>query len=105
MHLLLSYTLQCEIEFYDKFPETRNHHSAMLKVKAAAKTLGLKFEVLKEKWRSSEDFGYFTEEIPGAMFYIGDGTDYPSLHTSEFNFPDELIETASDMFYNIAQIA
>ena len=100
-----AYTLQCEIEFYDKFPETRNHHSAMLKVKAAAKTLGLKFEILKEKWRSSEDFGYFTEEIPGAMFYIGDGTDYPSLHTSEFNFPDELIETASDMFYNIAQIA
>lgn len=99
------YAMQCEIQFDDKFPETRNHHSAMLKVKEAAETSGLKFEVLEEKWRSSEDFGYFTKEIPGAMFYIGDGKDYPSLHTSEYNFPDELIETATDMFYKIAQIA
>lgn len=99
-----TYGLQCEIEFDDKFPETRNHQLAMLKVKQSAETLGFKFEIQKEKWRSSEDFGYFTKVIPGAMFYIGDGQNYPALHTTEFNFPDDLIETAADMFYQIAAI-
>lgn len=95
--------LSCAIEYDDAFPETKNHHSAVLKVKEAAGRLGLPFEILEEKWRASEDFGYFTKKVPGAMFYIGDGN-YPALHTTEFNFPDNIIETAVNMFSEIAKL-
>jgi metal-dependent amidase/aminoacylase/carboxypeptidase family protein len=41
--------------------------------------------------RWSEDFGYYLREIRGAFFGIGDGTDYPQLHTEDFQFPDAII--------------
>ena len=51
------------------------------------------------KW--GEDFGLFTQRIKGAMFGIGAGVDLPALHNPDYDFPDELIPTGANMFYQI----
>ena len=53
---------------------------------------------LKEPFRSSEDFGYYQKQCPGVMFYIGNGEAYPQIHTAEYDFNDNIIETAIEMF-------
>ena len=96
------YGLGCSCAYEDPFPETRNHPQAVAKVRQAAERLGIPVEEMKEPFRASEDFGHYTKQIPGAMFYLGDG-DSPPLHTEQFDFPDHLIETAVDLFLQLAQ--
>ena len=37
------------------------------------------------------------------MFGLGSGIDSPALHHSEYDFPDEIIETGIDIFKTIIQ--
>ena len=88
-------------EILDYFPETRNHDESLSKVLAAAETLGLEVIPMQELWRASEDFGWYLKEGPGAMVYIGNGRDYPGLHTVKYDFNDRILETAVDLFKEI----
>ena len=49
---------------------------------------------MKNPIRASEDFGWDTKQIPGAIFYIGNGENYPAIHTSSYDFNDEILKTA-----------
>jgi hypothetical protein len=40
----------------------------------------------------------------GAIFYIGNGENYPHIHTYEYDFRDEIIETAVELFKGLAEI-
>ncbi len=71
-------------------------------IRACCLKCGIPLAVLAEPFRSSEDFGYYTQLTGGALFYIGDGEEHPALHTAEFDFPDELIEIACKLFYELA---
>lgn len=51
------------------------------------------------KW--GEDFGLFTQNFKGGMFGIGAGEDCPALHNPDYDFPDELIEISSQLFFEI----
>lgn len=84
------YGLVCTVSYEDRFPETRNTPYCAEKALRAAKRAGIATKDLVEHFRASEDFGYFTQRVPGAMLYVGDG-DWPALHTPEFDFRDELI--------------
>ena len=91
------YGLQLKFEFEDVFPETRNDPHCVEKVHKAAEKLG--YSVVESiASRGSEDFGYYTKLIPGAIYYIGGGVDKPSFHTSGFDFTDSIIENAVEMF-------
>jgi amidohydrolase len=46
---------------------------------------------LDEPVMSSEDFSYYTEKNPGAMFFLGVGEKSPSLHSPQFDFNDEAL--------------
>ena len=35
------------------------------------------------------------------MIGIGDGEEYGQLHTAEYEFPDDILEKAVDIFYAI----
>ena len=98
-HLEISYSI------HDYFPETRNNALCLNKVLETAGSLGLSTVNKKELWRPSEDFGYYLKECPGAIFYIGNGTDYPPLHTRAYDFNDNILETAVDMFFEICVTA
>ena len=36
------------------------------------------------------------------MFYIGNGVEWPALHTAEYDFNDRILETAVDLFVGLA---
>ena len=90
--------LHLTAEKQDVFPETRNDPQCVNKVREASRRAGYSYFDLEKPWRASEDFGWYEKECPGAMFYIGNGEDYPALHTGEYDFPDEILEYALRMF-------
>lgn len=89
--------LKLQFATRDYFPETRNHSEVLALVKEAAKALGKPTIEMEQPWRASEDFGYYTRACPGAMFYVGNGEDYPPLHTGDYDFPDEILPVIVDM--------
>lgn len=58
--------------------------------------------ITRPPFRWSEDFGEYLHHYRGAMFGIGSGTRHPELHNPTYDFPDELIEPAAQVFCNIA---
>lgn len=94
--------LTLAVDYEDPFPETYNHPQAAEKVRRAARRLGLAVEEMREPFRASEDFGHYTKVIPGAIFYLGNGDSAP-LHTPDFDFPDEHIPRAVDIFLELVE--
>ena len=92
-----NYGLGCDFSLHDVFPATVNHEAGTRKVREAARILGMPVEEMEEPTRGSEDFGHYLKRIPGAFFFIGSG-DCPHLHSREFDFPDDIIETGVEIF-------
>lgn len=95
--------LAVAFSFEDAFPATVNHDASVDKVFAAAKALGYKSERLPS-FRASEDFGHFLKFAPGALFFIGGGEDKPPFHTSYYDFTDEVMEYAVEMFKELIRM-
>jgi amidohydrolase len=90
--------LELNISYKDEFPVTTNHKKSVDKIRTAAKNLGYDIVELDKGFRGSEDFGYYTKETEGAICYIGNGIDYPPVHTKEYDFNDEIIEHVVELF-------
>lgn len=97
------YGLGFSFAFYDEFPETANTPEAADKVRAVCKELNLPVEEMTEPTRGSEDFGYYTKKTSGAFFWLGNGEDYPPLHTAGFDFIDDHIKTVAEIFTRLAR--
>ncbi|MBR2528623.1 MAG: amidohydrolase [Blautia sp.] len=95
--------LTMETSLHDRFPETHNHDVSLSHVLEAAAGLHLATLPMPKLWRASEDFGYYLKECEGAMFYIGAGEDWPALHTVNYDFNDNIIEEAVDLFCALVQ--
>ena len=95
------YGLEPGMEIRDYFPETRNSRDCAVKVLRAAEALKLPVLDSAALWRASEDFGYYTRELPGAMFYVGNGTDYPPLHTEQYEFQDRILGIITGIFLKL----
>ena len=99
--LASEYGLDYHTEFCDYFPESVNHSTSAEKIRKVCRSLGIKIHEFPHPKRGSEDFGYFTKAAPGAYFNIGAGNITPH-HMVTFDFPDEIIKTAVDVFYELA---
>ncbi len=95
--------LKVSFEETDVFPETRNDIDCVRRVRRAAARLGRPYRELESPWRASEDFGWYEKLCPGAIFYIGNGEEYPALHTKEYDFPDDVLEYAAEMFLELLE--
>lgn len=96
-------SLTINIEFTEDFPATINNTACIKIVQNACEKLNLQYELMENPFKWSEDFGHFTEQIKGALFGIGAGENTPALHNPNYDFPDELIETGSRLFYHIVK--
>ena len=96
--------LRLEHEVHDYFPETRNHDNSLAQVVLSASGLQLPVIEMRDLWRASEDFGYYLKKCSGAMFYIGNGIEYPELHTDGYDFNDGILKTAVNMFLSLAGV-
>ncbi len=94
--------LEYKTGYREVFPAVTNHEKAMAFLNAAVEATNLSQQTLKEPVRWSEDFGHFTNRFPGALFCLGSGEQQPALHNADYDYPDELLPIAAQLFYNIA---
>lgn len=92
------YGLECTFSYCDAFPETISHPESNEKIRRVAAKLGYPVIEMPQALRGSEDFGHFTKLAKGASFFLGMGMEAPELHTSHFDFDDDLIESATEIF-------
>ena len=91
--------MSCEFELRDVFPDTTNDDAVFDDALARLRSAGIPVHMLEEPMRWSEDFGWFLKRVPGMYFGIGDGEDYPGLHTNEFCFDDAIIPAAVEALW------
>ncbi|MFS0784271.1 M20 metallopeptidase family protein [Bacillus sp. 1P06AnD] len=90
--------LQVSFSYNDAFPETVNAKESSDKIRKVCVDKGFQLVEMQEAFRGSEDYGHFLKLTKGAMCYIGNGENYPNVHTYEYDFCDDIIETAVDLF-------
>ncbi|MEX0859285.1 MAG: amidohydrolase [Balneolaceae bacterium] len=93
--------LHFEINYSEIYPPTMNEANCVEMIKQAAEKSGITIENIDKPFRWSEDFAYFTATNRGAQFGFGAGENQPPLHNPEYDFPDDIIKPAVDVFYGI----
>lgn len=96
-----NYRLSVEFEWVEEFSASINQNAAVEMIKTAAIENELNYHQLAEPNRWSEDFGYFLEKYPGAIFGLGAGLDMPELHNPDYDFPEGLIPHGVHVFQSI----
>jgi amidohydrolase len=102
--LAAEYGLKVSFSYNDVFPETSNHKESSDKIRKVCEEKGFELIEMDEAHRGSEDFGHFLKETKGALCYIGNGEDYPAVHTARYDFRDEIIETAVELFRGLVEL-
>ncbi|MCP4292070.1 MAG: amidohydrolase [bacterium] len=104
--LATQFGFKYQIEYCEEFPVTMNTPQAVNIINQAAQELGLDQRSPNESpFRWSEDFGFFTNWVSGAMFGLGAGVDHPVLHGPDFDFNDDLITPGIAMMMAICRLA
>lgn len=93
--------LDYTIAFCDDFPATIIDAKCSAIVEKVCGDMGIPFQYQDSPDRSSDDLGWYTKSIPGTVFFVGDGENYPELHTSDFDFPDPLLPLISTLILHI----
>lgn len=89
------------IKWFDHFPATVNNPECNEMIKDAAAKNGYDLIIKSHPFKFGEDFGWFSKHTKAAMFGIGAGINSPALHHSDYDFPDEILETGINMFSSI----
>lgn len=91
--------LQTNNRLVATFAANENDKKVVNHIVAAAEKLSLSHQEKPVPFSWGEDFGLFTQYIPGAMFGLGSGESCPELHHPLYDFPNELIPTGVNLFY------
>lgn len=94
------YKMQIEIFYTEEFPATINDKTLNDIIRQVCEDTGEKTTEIKEPFRWSEDFGHFTSHFKGTLFGVGSGKDSPGLHNNDYDFPDEILPHAVQVFYH-----
>jgi metal-dependent amidase/aminoacylase/carboxypeptidase family protein len=87
----------------EPFRATENNGECVKTIEKAAQSVPLKVVYQDAPNRWSEDFAEYLIEFPGAMFGIGSGEEHAELHHPDYDFPDDLVEPAAQLFFRIFQ--
>jgi amidohydrolase len=98
-----THQLQDNIEWLEYFPASINDADSNEIVKLAAITNGYDITEKNYPFKFGEDFGWYAAHYKTSIFGLGAGVDTPALHNADYDFPDELISTGSDMFKAIVR--
>ncbi|MEX1188225.1 MAG: amidohydrolase [Bacteroidia bacterium] len=90
--------LQFNIDEEDRFDACDNNSEAVDLIIEAANYAGLKVTLLKEPFPFGEDFGAYSRILPSCFFGLGAGIDQAPLHHPDYDFPDELIHPAKQLW-------
>lgn len=95
--------LKFELQYLEQFPSLEVSAKETEIVKQSAQALSLAIERFDQPFRWSEDFGHFTELIPGTYFGFGVGKNCAPLHDPNYDFPDEALEKITELFLKILE--
>lgn len=87
----------------DPFPATINSPLGTERVRSAARSLGLELVPMEKPWRPSEDFGWYLNVCPGALFYVGNGENWLPPHHPAYDFNDRILPTPVALFLKLAE--
>lgn len=90
--------LEITFETTERFEATENDPRLNATIRKVAEGHGLEVMEMDRPFRWSEDVGRFTGSFNGVLFGLGAGVKHPPLHSPEYDYPDELIETAIRIF-------
>lgn len=95
--------VQSRFEWHTGTPVTVNHPQVVERIaQVAEQAFGRERVVwLEEPLMGAEDFAYFAQAVPSAMFFLGLG-DTADLHTACFDFPDSAITFGVQVFVRLA---
>ena len=96
--LAQSFNLQYTIDWVEEFASVVNDPDALSLVSRAAKKLNLKTITPDSPFPWSEDFSFFSQHYPSALFGLGAGLNHPQLHRPDYDFPDELLPLGISIF-------
>jgi len=103
-----TFSIQADLRFIEAYPVLINDPDcAALVAEVAADTFGAEKVTTKSNpSMGGEDFAFFAQHVPSAMFRLGlrpkGALEYPNLHNPHFNFNDDAIATGAIMHSNIA---
>ena len=101
--LAKTYQLKLDFEWLEEFYSNKNHPDAVALVEKSAQKAGLEIVEREHPFKWGEDFGLFTQQIPGMMFGLGIGENAPALHTITYDFCDETIPSAVKVMEGIVR--
>jgi len=91
-----------EVSWHDVFSSVVNDKDATAIARDVASKQGRQVYDMHTPMRWSEDFGRFGEDgAKSSLIYVGAGGDLPQLHNPDYDFPDELIGVASELFLGV----
>ena len=93
--------LEYEWSYSEIYPATLNDPDCVEMISTAAEANQLSVQQMDHPNNWSEDFAYYTATNKGAQFGFGAGEELPPLHNPEYDFPDDIIEPAANIFYQI----
>lgn len=96
-----SYSLKLNSQLVEEFPATVNTKEAVAELEKIASAHNIPYLYPAEPFRWSEDFGNYLKECRGAFFGIGDGEDFPQLHTTKFEYPDSISATVFTIYIHL----
>ena len=99
-----SQQLTYKLKWLEYFPASSNHPESNRYVLQAAEENGFPITQRSYPFKFGEDFGWFTKDYKTTMFGLGAGSDTPALHHSDYDFPDEIIESGMAMFQTLISI-
>lgn len=97
------YSLSYDSSWTEVFYTNKNSSQANDYIRLAANRNNFEINEMSHSFKWGEDFGLFTQIYKGAMFGLGAGVDTPALHNPDYDFPDDIIETGIQQFYQIIQ--
>lgn len=86
-------------------PPVRNAAGPVARIQSACQWLDIECRAYPDRpLGASEDFGWFLDRAQGALFLLGcaDNQPYADLHTDQFDFDEEILLTAVDIFHTMA---
>ncbi|MDF1571680.1 MAG: amidohydrolase [Bacteroidales bacterium] len=100
-HIARAHNLSYRFRWIEPFEAVVNDPGCVEVIEKCAADLELEVIHKEIPFPWSEDFGVFTNKYKGALFGMGAGEKTPQLHNENYDFPDQLLEKGTMMFYRI----
>lgn len=98
------YRLPWEFSQVASFDANQNHPDVVAAIRRAAEHCQLPYQDKSDPFPWGEDFGLFTQNVPGAMFGLGAGEATPVIHNPDYEYPDALTPDGIRMFAAVAEV-